>query len=185
MRECIRFHSQLESSGNWEYGLKIKWLDGRSALSIDAIDADWYHAVRAEDLGIDDPPVQGYWRAGASEFDSAFRCWGRVGASITEFMLQSMLLPAQDSGGGGSVEVTVTEDWLAEMCAAFVVSQQFGTLRIFENVGQVVVVGRNPYLPYDENLTIGLWMSEDDPVPECIERVLSKGGGLNGRFAGA
>ena len=182
LRGSIKFHSELEAAG-WNYGLAIKPMPDLQAVLLWSIEDDWYSVVHERDLTLDDPPVHGYSRRYGVPAEDQLNHFSLVASTITADALLGMIASARPPGGTFDVHVDPTPGWLDEMRAAFKLSTLFCDIRVFESLGQLAFVGRDPFHPGNVIIMRGLWSSTCDPVPECVARWLSKGGGLSGRFA--
>jgi uncharacterized protein (TIGR02996 family) len=151
--EWVAFHYDLEAEGKFEQVVRdcyeVKRLEDLSAVSLLAQgEADYYWAVREEDLHAEDPAVTGYGLGYEGGARPAFAYDAPFVPRLTSFVLEHLSACHGGGGGGFLVEVMQRADMLRQLSEAFPVRSEFDDLRIFERRNVFVLLSKG-YLHCD------------------------------------
>jgi hypothetical protein len=146
-------------------------------------EGDVYWAVKDENLGEADPPVDVFYQDCSSGTGESFAHVGTCSTSITSFLLGHMAHFLHGAGGGCLVEVAPTAEFITAMRAAFPVGSEFGDLRIFEKQNVFALVLK-PIFDEQHYLLVEVWREIlETEIPDCVWAQTKHGGAFHGMLA--
>jgi hypothetical protein len=189
-REWIDFAGELADHNAFSTvlrdGYEVSRLQDHRAVSlILQCEGDVYWAVKEEDWGEDDPPVEFYHLDYERDDGEHFAAGGTHSPHITSFVLLHMACFLHGKGGGFGVEIDPSAEFLAQMCESFDAAAKFGDLLIFERPNIFAMIEpAGKYGSDTPRLTVEVFrpipMSE---VPACVRARATNGGSFHGMFA--
>jgi hypothetical protein len=136
---------------------EIKDLKAPAAISLlieDSGGADFYAAVRKENLTASDPAVHGYLREwGAADFVDC----GLYTPHVTSFVFRHLMRPWRGDAGGFRAGVRVTDELLEQLADAFPVRSKFDEIQVFERMNLIALLDSHPYLKGETHLIVKAW----------------------------
>lgn len=187
-REWVAFSTELIAQGS--FGIlrdcyEVTRLEEHRATSLLLQgEGDVYWAVKDENLGEPDPPIDMYFLDYESETSDRFVHCATEYPHLTSFVLGHMSYFLHGKGGGCLVRVNPSDEFLAEMHAAFPVQSKFDDLLIFEKLNLIVMLFPTGSKTDECHMLVELFrpipMRE---IPDCIIAHTTNGGAFHGMLA--
>ena len=189
VKEWIAFCSELIDLS--VYGklirdcFEVEHLKDLSAISLMLQgEADFYWAIKEENLGAFDPPVDGYNLDYDNEKLDHFVHYGLFAPRITSFVFDYLTSYLHGAGGGFSTTIKTNDELIQSLNNAFPFRSQIDNVRVFEKRNIIVLLGSSGYAPDETHLRVEVWdKASVKDVPAFLWNYTQHGGCFHGKFA--
>jgi hypothetical protein len=166
---------------------KIEFLKEHDAVSLMIQgEADFYWAVKKEDLHLSDPNVYGYILDFDCPMNDKYDLVGEVYPTITSFVINHLFSYLQNENSSGfGLQINNTEEICQNLKSSFTSYAKFDQTEIFESENLIAFIQANVYEPDSDCRTFGfhIWdRSKKYTVPTIILEMAKNRGWSYGDF---